>query len=86
MTLALHNLDTCLHHAGVRKTEIMRLGIYIVGTAPDEGRDRVRKEVLGRWLSEGVGADPPPDTLLYVPSLAVRDLLFEVDCWAVARI
>lgn len=83
MTLALHNLDTCLKHAGVSKSDIMRLGIYIVGSGPEEGRDKIRKGVLVGWLGER-GA--PPDTLVYVSSLAVEGLLFEVDCLAVGRV
>ena len=86
MVLALKNLEICLAHAGIARNDIMRLGIYIVGDGPERERDDIRREVLGGWFREGEGVEAPPDTLVYVQSLAVEGLVFEVDCLAVGRV
>ncbi|KAI8942719.1 hypothetical protein NX059_000767 [Plenodomus lindquistii] len=82
---AVHN---CLKAAGATPRDIIHVRHYIVKESGDAEQDK--KDVVDRgwgdlWIEfmdrEG-GGHKPPDTVVGVASLAKKQLLYEVEVWA----
>lgn len=72
------NLATALAEAGGTPADLVRVGIYVVD------HDVEKLGVIRTVRDEILQADPPPaSTLIGVQSLALPDLLIEVDAIAV---
>jgi enamine deaminase RidA (YjgF/YER057c/UK114 family) len=71
------NLGTVLRAAGVDYSNVIRLGTFIVA------HDGHKLEVLVNAVQGIWGNNPPAQTLVGVASLALPDMLFEVDAIAV---
>jgi enamine deaminase RidA (YjgF/YER057c/UK114 family) len=78
----------CLKSAGATPRDIVHVRHYIVKETGDEEQDK--KDVVDRgwgelWM-EFMDAEAdghrPPDTVVGVASLAKKDLLYEVEAWA----
>jgi len=87
--LALANVHNCLEAAGAVPRDIVHVRHYIVrdtGIAELDG-----KEVLDRgwgplwieFMDREADGHRPPDTVLAVAGLAKKDLLYEVEVWAI---
>ena len=57
--------------------------MYIVGKPGNEEMDDARRRLYAEFLE---GAQPPPNTLVYVAALGNPALLFEIDCMAVVGV
>lgn len=83
-----HVLDA-LKAAGATPKDILHVRHYIVNDTGDAEVDAV--DVVDRgWADEWIkfmekhgSGHLPPDTVLGVASLAKKELLYEVECWAV---
>ena len=76
--VALENLSKALAAAGAKSSDVVRLGIYV----KDYQRDQA--EVISTVLRNTfVGGRMPASTWLGVSSLALDDLLIEIDATAV---
>jgi enamine deaminase RidA (YjgF/YER057c/UK114 family) len=72
------NIQTALAAAGATFEDVLKLTYYIVDYKPE---DRfVIREVRGQFLSS---ENPPASTLIGVQSLALPDLLIEIEAVAV---
>ena len=70
------NIATILAAAGADMTNIVKLTIYLVDVFRDQ-------DTLNEITWETFGHDnPPPRTLLEIPSLAHKDMLLEIDATA----
>ncbi len=76
---AFLNLKLALEAAGSTPSDIVKLGIFVVGH--DAKKLVIVRETRDAVL--GIDADPPASTLLGVETLALPELLFEVDAVAV---
>lgn len=76
--LSLANLDACLKSAGAARKDIVKLTYYIVNYDPT---DRPHIEILSQFLH----GHRPTTTLVPVPALALRGLLFEIEAVAAVR-
>ncbi|WP_326796474.1 Rid family hydrolase [Streptomyces sp. NBC_01808] len=74
------NLRTALAAAGLGVEDVVRLGTYVVG------QDRERLETVLAALHRLWGDSPPAQTLVGVASLALPEMLFEVDAVAVRAV
>ncbi|KAJ9663827.1 hypothetical protein H2198_000587 [Neophaeococcomyces mojaviensis] len=75
--LALSNLDRCLEAAGATKKDLVLTRQYMVkmgSLSPDDFR--ARADIYIEWLG---GIDPPAEVLVGVDSMAVKEMLFEVE-------
>ena len=70
------NLGTALRAAGLGYEHVVRLGTYIVE------HDSEKLEILLAAIRRIWGDRPPAQTLIGVASLALPDMLFEVDAVA----
>ncbi|MGH8952757.1 MAG: RidA family protein [Acidimicrobiia bacterium] len=72
------NLVEALAAAGATPSDLVKIGIYVVDHTPE------KLGVIRRVRDELLGGDPPPtSTLIGVQTLALPDLLIEVDAIAV---
>jgi len=79
--LALINVDTCLAAAGASKRDIISMRQYVKGfgkLGPEDQKGRAA--AVMEWLGD---MTPPPCTLVGVESLAIPDLLVEIEVTAV---
>ncbi|MFF0724845.1 RidA family protein [Streptomyces sp. NPDC004134] len=74
------NLRTALAAAGLGVGDVVRLGTYVVG------HDRERLETVLAALRRVWGGSLPAQTLVGVASLALPEMLFEVDAVAVRAV
>lgn len=70
------NLGTALRAAGLGYEHVMRIGTYIVD------HDSEKLDILLAAIRRIWGDKPPAQTLIGVASLALPDMLFEVDATA----
>lgn len=75
--LSFANLGAALAAAGLGFRDVVRLGTYIVD------HDHAKLEALLAVITRIWGDKPPAQTLLGVATLALPDMLFEVDAVAV---
>lgn len=74
--VALDNVQRCLTHVGAGKEDIVQVRQYVVGMSKLSAEDRkARADVYSAFM----GDCRPPSTLLGVESLAVPELLYEVE-------
>ncbi|WP_201585962.1 RidA family protein [Psychrobacter jeotgali] len=72
------NLATVLQEAGATSADVVRMRTYIVDLKPED------LEVVGKAISNFYGAiEPPANTLVGVQSLAMPDLLIEIEMTAI---
>jgi len=76
--VALENLSTALTAAGATPADVVRLGIYVKNYRPEQA------EIISAALrKQFVAGKMPASTWLGVASLALDDLLIEIDATAV---
>lgn len=88
---AYRNVHEALKAAGATPRDIIHVRHYIVTKTGDEELDRI--DVVERgwdslWMAfmdEFAGGHRPPDTVLGVASLALKELHYEVECWAIVH-
>lgn len=72
------NLATVLQEAGATSADVVRMRTYIVDLKPED------LEVVGKAIGNFYGAiEPPANTLVGVQSLAMPDLLIEIEMTAI---
>jgi len=81
--LSLANVDTCLAAAGASKRDIISIRQYIKDYSTLSPEDQQgRSAAFTEWLGD---ITPPPCTLVGVESLAIPDLLVEIEVTAVVN-
>lgn len=76
--LALKNVDICLTAVGAERTDIVQVRQYIVNLHPlDAGRSQLYRD----WM----GGHTPPSTVVGVQSLALEELLYEIEVTAIVN-
>jgi enamine deaminase RidA (YjgF/YER057c/UK114 family) len=76
---ALANVDRALAAAGMTRTNLMKITVYLTDLAPEAVA--TYRRVRDAWVGDGA---PPAATLLVVAGLASPALLVEVDAVAAA--
>lgn len=72
------NLNTVLQEAGAKPADVVRMRTYIVDLKPEN------LEVVGKAIGNFYGEiTPPVNTLIGVQSLAMPDLLIEIEMTAI---
>lgn len=77
--IALKNVDICLSAVGGKRTDIVQVRQYIVNLHPV---DKSRVNLYREWM----GDHSPPSTVVGVQSLALEDLLYEIEVTAVVNV
>ena len=94
---ALENVDKCLAAVGCTKRDIVMNRQFVVKLASEGGlcqEDKnARSTLFLEWWNrpiegekEGQVLPPPPDTLIGVDSLALREILFEIEITCIAKV
>ncbi len=74
---AFHNLGVALAAHGLDLSHVVQLRTYVVNLDVD------KLGAIGQAVQGGCGAKPPTQTVIGVASLAMPDILFEVEAVAV---
>ena len=72
---AFRNILACLRENGMRKSDLVKLTIYLTDPRHIEPYRAARKKTIG-------GPTPPASTLLIIDGLASPDMLIEVEATA----
>lgn len=91
VSLAYSNVAKCLAAAHATPRDIIHVRHYIVEKSGNASLDR--QDVFDRgwgpiweqFMDREAGGHRPPDTVLGVASLAKKDLLYEVEVWAITH-
>jgi enamine deaminase RidA (YjgF/YER057c/UK114 family) len=79
---AFHNLSVALAAHGLAMRNVVQLRTYVVN--PDFEKLGLMGQTVGKAVAASGGSAPPPQTVIGVASLAMPDILFEVEAVAVA--
>lgn len=90
--IAYQKIKTCLAAAGATPRDIVQVRHYIVKETGDPEVDKLDIVKRGwgeawiEFMDREAGGHRPPDTVIGVASLALKDILYECEVWAVRRL
>ncbi|KAF2866031.1 Endoribonuclease L-PSP/chorismate mutase-like protein [Massariosphaeria phaeospora] len=89
--IAYANVLACLKAVGATPRDIVHVRHYIVketGDKETDGKDLMERGWEDQWIAfmkREAGGHRPPDTVVGVAALATRELLYEVEAWAIVN-
>jgi len=89
--IAYQKIKTCLAAANATPRDIVQVRHYIVKVTGNPDVDKLDVVERGwgeawiEFMDSEAGGHRPPDTVVGVACLATKDILYEVEVWAVVR-